>query len=193
MNGQIRDIGTIAREWLQYEASGARLRMAHRCVEWDGWEEGLVDSMLGPEEQEDDWFKSWDDVKDSAAAEGPQTPQSPLTSTSPTLTESASEADGDEGKPRVARSGSGGSVAKAVVNNPLTARPAGGAARPVKVVAVEKEKEKLLNSTGDYCGGRGGELGRRLEAWLHITGDSEGRVELPKRWKGEHDEEHIQV
>ena len=49
---------------------------------------------------------------------------------------------------------------------------------------VEKEREKLLNATGDFCGGRGGELGRRLEAWLCVNGDAEGRVELPQRWKG---------
>lgn len=162
--------------------------MAHRCVEWDGWEEGLVDSMLGPEEQDEDWFKSWDDTADSAAADGAQTPQSPLTSTSPTLTESVSEGDSEEGKARAERSGSGSNGTKGNGNgnnNPLTGR-AGGAPRPVKVVAVEKEQEKLLNSTGDFCGGRGGELGRRLEAWLCVTGDSEGRVELPRRWKEDH-------
>lgn len=195
VNGQIRDLSSVALEWLHHELTGARLRMAHRCIEWDGWEEGLVESMLGSEDQEEDWFQSWDDVKDSAAADGAHTPQSPQTSTSPTLTESVSEGDGDEGKQRIDnKSGSGGSMAKAATNNnlnpnnPLTAR-AGGAPRPVKVVASEKAKEKLLNSTGDYCGGRGGELGRRLEAWLCITGDSEGRVELPKRWEGEPEEE----
>jgi len=54
-----------------------------------------------------------------------------------------------------------------------------------KVVAVEKEKEKLLKSTGDICGGRGGELGRRLEAWLMVNGDEEGRVGIPRKWDGE--------
>ena len=53
-------LAAIAASWLHHETTGARLRMAHRCVEWDGWEEGLVESILGPEEQEDDWFKSWD-------------------------------------------------------------------------------------------------------------------------------------
>lgn len=33
-----------------------RLRTAHRFVEWDGWEEGLAESMLGPADSEDDWF-----------------------------------------------------------------------------------------------------------------------------------------
>ena len=55
---------------------------------------------------------------------------------------------------------------------------------PKVVVAVEKEREKLLNATGDFCGGRGGELGRRLEAWLCVNGDSEGRIELARRWAG---------
>jgi len=50
---------------------------------------------------------------------------------------------------------------------------------------VEKEKEKLLNATGDICGGRGGELGRRLEAWLHVKGDGDGRVGLDRRWMGD--------
>lgn len=31
--------------------------MAHRFVEWDGWEEGLADSILGAEEYEEEWFK----------------------------------------------------------------------------------------------------------------------------------------
>ncbi|EEB88698.1 hypothetical protein MPER_13317, partial [Moniliophthora perniciosa FA553] len=34
-----------------------RMRMAHRFVEWDGWEEGLAESMLGSEEFEEDWVK----------------------------------------------------------------------------------------------------------------------------------------
>ena len=49
---------------------------------------------------------------------------------------------------------------------------------------IEKEKEKILDERGDFCGGRGGELGRRLEAWLVVNGDAEGRVELPRRWAG---------
>jgi hypothetical protein len=57
------DVASLAKEWLFYEESGARLRMAHRCIEWDGWEEGLVESILGPEDQEDDWFKEWEEPK----------------------------------------------------------------------------------------------------------------------------------
>ncbi|KAI0776373.1 hypothetical protein BC629DRAFT_1525836 [Irpex lacteus] len=176
VDGHIRDLAAIASDWLHHEASGARLRMAHRCIEWDGWEEGLVDSILGPEDQEEDWFKSW--VNEDSPAGEPQTPLSPRTSSSPTLTDSGS--DGEELVKRD-RAGSGSSKAKIRAGVPL----------PVKVVAVENEQEKLLNATGDYCGGRGGELGRRLDAWLHMNGDAEGRVGLPRRWEGdvEHDAE----
>ena len=31
---------------------------------------------------------------------------------------------------------------------------------------AEREREKMLDQLGDVCGGVGGELGRRLEAWL---------------------------
>ena len=51
------DFARLARQWLRYEAKGTRLRMAHRCVEWDGWEEGLVESILGPEDHEEEWFQ----------------------------------------------------------------------------------------------------------------------------------------
>ncbi|KAI0341459.1 hypothetical protein BDW22DRAFT_1359031 [Trametopsis cervina] len=183
VNGQIRDLGAIATEWLHYEASGTRLRMAHRCIEWDGWEEGLVASMLGPEEQEEDWFKTWDDAHlDSAGGEEPQTPLSPRTSSSPTLTESGSDPDEPLKRDR-AGSGSGGAKSKTRAGVPL----------PVKVVAAEKEQEKLLNSTGDVCGGRGGELGRRLEAWLHTNGDAEGRVGIPRRWDGDTEEQRLEA
>lgn len=150
--------------------------MAHRCAEWDGWEEGLVGSILGPEDAEDEWFKSWEgdqtedalDLETQVGADG-----SPRSETSPTLTGSESESECNGGRP----------LGKPKV--PLVA----------KVVAAEKEKEKLLNATGDYCGGRGGELGRRLEAWLTINGDAEGRVELTRKWKGDHyeDEEVVKA
>lgn len=55
----------LAKEWLHYEEAGTRLRMAHRFIEWDGWEEGLVESILGPEEDEDDWLKDTSEDYDS--------------------------------------------------------------------------------------------------------------------------------
>ena len=66
VDGHPRVLSAIAAEWLQHEGAGARLRMAHRCIDWDGWEEGLVESILGPEEQEEDWFRTWADDEDEA-------------------------------------------------------------------------------------------------------------------------------
>ncbi|KAI0777774.1 hypothetical protein BD413DRAFT_467918 [Trametes elegans] len=190
--GKPMDLATIATEWLHYEATGTRLRMAHRCIEWDGWEEGLVDSILGPEEQEEDWFKSWDgpdpgadaDDEDEDADEDGPTRVPPeraadlspgCASGSPTLTVSTSEGE----------AGSGSGDAK-----PRKTSGAGGAPPvPKVVVAVEKEREKLLNATGDFCGGRGGELGRRLEAWLYVNGDADGRVDLGRRWEGDEEDD----
>ena len=167
VNGQNKDLSAVAREWLHHEVTGVRLRMVHRCLEWDGWEEGLVQSILGPEDQEDDWFKSWDEV--NGDVDGYDTPFSPGACTSPTLTNSGFDSEG------------GGKHVPSKVKGRVSDT------RAAKVVAVEKEKEKLLKATGDICGGRGGELGRRLEAWLSLHGD----VELARRWGG--DEEVIVV
>lgn len=210
VDGHPRDFGAIVTEWLQHESAGTRLRMAHRCIEWDGWEEGLVESILGPEEQEGDWFRAWEDENtppegtDAAAAAAEDdddaspdpSPQSPFTSTSPTLTEQASDGEDGSGK---RRRGSTDSQAAGTKKSPRAGPAAAAtttataavavvmvaAAQPVKVVAVEKEKERILDQRGDFCGGRGGELGRRLEAWLVVNGDAEGRVELARRWEGD--------
>ncbi|EIW55627.1 uncharacterized protein TRAVEDRAFT_129507 [Trametes versicolor FP-101664 SS1] len=184
--GKSMDVAAIATEWLHHEASGTRLRLAHRCIEWDGWEEGLVESILGPEDQEEDWFKTWDEADageapHSPAEEGdlpgdadderpaPPPSDSPLVSGSPTLTASTSE--GEDGLKQ--RKASGGAAMLAA---------------PKIVVAAEKAREKLLNATGDFCGGRGGELGRRLEAWLYVNGDEDGRVDIGRRWEGDEGE-----
>ncbi|KAI0827033.1 hypothetical protein BC628DRAFT_194206 [Trametes gibbosa] len=191
--GKPADVAAIATEWLHHEAAGARLRLAHRCIEWDGWEEGLVASILGPEDQEEDWFKEWEEAEprsphepaadddaehdndltdvDERGTAGPPVGDSPLASGSPTLTSSTSE--GDDGPKRKA-SGGGAMLPPPPV--------------PKIVVAAEKEREKLLNATGDFCGGRGGELGRRLEAWLYVNGDGDGRVDIGKRWEGDEGE-----
>ncbi|KAH0834948.1 hypothetical protein J3R83DRAFT_10642 [Lanmaoa asiatica] len=71
-NATQASLSATAKEWLHYEAVGARLRLAHRCAEWDGWEEGLVDSILGPEEHEEEWFK---DVE--STVEGSEAPSAP--------------------------------------------------------------------------------------------------------------------
>ncbi|RDX54617.1 hypothetical protein OH76DRAFT_1340911 [Lentinus brumalis] len=195
IRGQPVALAALASAWLHHEATGARLRMAHRCIEWDGWEEGLVDSMLGPEDQEEDWFKEWQD--DNAAPadddeeggglsggsdpspESDAKPESPVASISPTLT-AWTTSESEEGLLR----------RKMSVTGNGTANGAPAVTVPKVVVAVEKEREKLLKGTGDFCGGRGGELGRRLEAWLYVSGDEDGRVGLGQRWEGNEEDCH---
>jgi len=158
--------------------------MAHRCIEWDGWEEGLVESILGPEDQEDDWFKEWDETN----------PDSPAVASSEVygLDAMASMITLNDGHNGDARDGavsgksnrddsesdrkSEGTESHAPA--PLKTSPVlDGRLKPhgigrknklsTKVVEEEKSKEKHLGPGGDICGGIGGELGRRLEAWLH--------------------------
>jgi hypothetical protein len=143
------DIAALAKEWLFYEESGARLRMAHRCIEWDGWEEGLIDSILGPEDQEEEWFREWQEGTSESSHYSPQH-----------LTSGSRGAGGSAIRPSVPDG--------ALKLNALSRKRVGA----VKVVAEEKEKEKHLGSNGDICGGIGGELGRRLEAWLYTNGNS---------------------
>ena len=140
------DLTALCREWLHYESAGTRLRMAHRCAEWDGWEEGLVDSILGPEEFEHEWYKvsCVDEEALRAMALSPRA------------------ADGD----------ADGRLTKNYKIPPVGV----GLNRVAKIssklpMLQEQEKEQMLNTTGDICGGRGGELGRRLEAWLTVKGN----------------------
>ncbi|KAH7924932.1 hypothetical protein BV22DRAFT_1012251 [Leucogyrophana mollusca] len=150
-NSKDVDIAAVAREWLHYEAAGARLRLAHRCVEWDGWEEGLVDSILGPEETEDEWFKDAD-----STVEDSEVPSVPVCESAAESEQSSSEsADG------------------VILVASLKRRKQAGRI-PLK---KEREKEQMLDTTGDICGGRGGELGRRLEEWLSVNGNWDRRSE----------------
>ncbi|KAF8996223.1 hypothetical protein BDQ17DRAFT_1364624 [Cyathus striatus] len=139
-------IESLCREWLYHEQAGTRLRFAHRCAEWDGWEEGLVDSILGPEEHEEEWYK----------------PSSSFSSNFPALLGMTSPppVGTKRGKPR-------------------------GAAPKLPFVE-EIRREQMLNVTGDICGGRGGELGRRLEAWLSVNGNEEEARKVDGRFG--HDE-----
>ena len=58
--------------------------------------------------------------------------------------------------------------------------------------AKEEEKEQMLNYTGDICGGRGGELGRRLEAWLSVNGEGlTGDSPVVSRWDDEDKEYEV--
>ena len=137
------DLTVLCREWLHYERAGTRLRMAHRCAEWDGWEEGLVESILGPEEFEHEWYDVNGCVNNQETRDSPQ----------------------------CAKGSEPSSIANYKIPPSLS--------RIVKISSKlpllrEQEKEQMLNTTGDICGGRGGELGRRLEAWLEVNGNANG-------------------
>ena len=154
------DLSTLAIEWLHYEAAGAQLRHAHRCAEWDGWEEGLVESILGPEDQDDDWIGEAHSV---ALATAP---------------DNNSEDEGD---------------ACPTADDLIKPQGIRRKRRPVsRIAAEEKQRERVLSTTGDECGGRGGELGRRLEALLSDDEDGEGNG-VPTRnsaWDPEHESEY---
>lgn len=174
------DIASLAREWLFYEESGARLRMAHRCIEWDGWEEGLVESILGSEDQEEDWFKEWEEPDpDSPTAAHPGMEGLDAMACRITLNDGhngdarGSIANGNDGGSDGKSEGTGspGSTSAKTGRVPDGSLKSQGIGRKkklaTKVVEEEKAKENQLGPGGDICGGIGGELGRRLEAWLH--------------------------
>ncbi|KAL4062051.1 hypothetical protein V8B97DRAFT_1878318 [Scleroderma yunnanense] len=125
-------LSAVASEWLYYESWGARLRHAHRCVEWDGWEEGLVESILGSEDAEEEWFK-----EGCASSVAPE-PEAALLP--------------DIATPHISRPTTPSAALR------VQRRQAGRL-----ILKKEKEQEQTLVSGGDICGGRGGELGRRLE------------------------------
>ncbi|TEB31932.1 hypothetical protein FA13DRAFT_1754691 [Coprinellus micaceus] len=227
----------VCAEWLYWEANGARLRMAHRCAEWDGWEEGLVDSILGPEEFEAEWFKEGVGLYDHDALKAMIADAIPEREELIGEEEGDADADAEEveetrkwkGRRRKVNghgsgSSSSGRSVGASANTSSVGRiraktdsvlPGGigisrtnPPPRPVSsstvvnkvavvsgklpFIAEEIQKEKMLNTTGDICGGRGGELGRRLEAWLTVTGGTEiPAVQAGKAWSGLHgDGEH---
>jgi hypothetical protein len=146
------DLTSLCREWLHYESAGTRLRMAHRCVEWDGWEEGLVDSILGPEEFEHEWFKGNSSVENQEEEEDTLQLRDWATA-SPRAADKEPSSVKYKVLPSLSR------IVKISSKLPLL---------------QEQEKEQMLKTTGDICGGRGGELGRRLEAWLTVNGNGNG-------------------
>jgi len=148
--------------------------MVHRCAEWDGWEEGLVDSLLGTEEDEEAGFRGCEDDGDlkEAEDEGDDTFQEPVIEVRTDSKRLASISPLD-------RSAKLPPNPPAVVRLPVPPIPkrhmsfaavrSGVSLPPVSQPLLdsnERAKEKMLDVTGDICGGRGGELGRRLEAWL---------------------------
>lgn len=130
--------------------------MAHRYIEWDGWEEGLADSILGSEDMEDEWLKEPEDpVPDSAA-----------------LAPESRESESSLGE------------LQAMLASTQAARRKTTSKLPFP---KEKDKEQMLDTSGDICGGRGGELGRRLEAWLTV---SEQRGTSKRSVADGHDEDY---
>jgi len=144
--GRPIDLATLCKEWLYYESAGMKLRMAHRCAEWDGWEEGLVESILGPEEIEHDWL-TWGHASTRNGKDDEEVGRSMIASPLP---------EKGHARPK--------GKSKAAAAAPK--------AKPKLPLMEEREKEQMLNTTGDFCGGRGGELGRRLEAWLVVNGEN---------------------
>ena len=145
--------------------AGAHLRHAHRCAEWDGWEEGLVESILGPEDQEEEWIGEAHHAV-VALATAPDNP--------------SEDEEGD-------------ACPSAVVDDLIKPQGMRRKRRPVsRIAAEEKIRERVLATTGDECGGRGGELGRRLEALLSIDEDGEEIVVRPtvSAWDPEHESEY---
>lgn len=207
---QPQDIPKLAREWLTYERTGMRLRMAHRFVEWDGWEEGLADSTLGEEEHEDSWFAETECVDWSTMTSPPITASANGTGPgSATVIHARNGAVGvgSFGTGTGPRDGSFGAVGGGVepnaaggngsiIGTSLTRRKTSfGKTKKLPFAAeLESTKEQMLETTGDICGGRGGELGRRLEAWLSVNGhDSTVSTHEPvvgprRRWHNDVDE-----
>lgn len=159
LHGKEIDLAAIAREWLFYESAGQRLRMAHRFVEWDGWEEGLMDCILGPEEHDDDWLKLDDEPTSSKSIISPPAQSPPNAVTGPS---------------------------QSMLTSAVPFKKNGRLPLPL---AKEQAKEQMLVTTGDFCGGRGGELGRRLEAWLTQNGIEEGHS-IAVRWEMDHEPHH---
>ncbi|KAJ7624922.1 hypothetical protein FB45DRAFT_924537 [Roridomyces roridus] len=202
------NMATLAREWLHHERTGMRLRMAHRVVEWDGWEEGLVDSILGPEEVEEEWFHHEHDNEDEDEEEGHDADDEDEPGVE--LGEAEGEAEAEDkfdgarlvqslsrrksGETRWANANASASGVNGNDKPPPKAKskppPKGGTTTvghptTLKRFAknLEREREQMLDITGDICGGRGGELGRRLEAWLtHSENASPEEDEFVERW-----------
>ncbi|TFK25349.1 protein kinase subdomain-containing protein PKL/CAK/Fmp29 [Coprinopsis marcescibilis] len=196
-NGRTIDPTQLCREWLYYEATGTRLRMAHRCAEWDGWEEGLVDSILGPEEFESEWMKvpatPYDHKDLKAMVDAPHRHGRPNNHGRRPSETAASFSSLNSQMSALRESFGGPMVASPKMTNVGKVKGGVGAMQmpTLPFVVEEKKREQMLKQTGDICGGRGGELGRRLEAWLTVSGkgmDGEGE-ETMEQWNGE-DKEH---
>ncbi|KAI6040112.1 hypothetical protein EDC04DRAFT_2679705 [Pisolithus marmoratus] len=195
-------LSTVASSWLHLESWGTRLRYAHRCVEWDGWEEGLVESILGPEDTEKDWFAEgcWCEVVRTSSCGDEKISRDEESRRTGCACDDDTDSktmNGDEpgacmtvmstsARSRTARSTTTSPTTPSQVTSyhPAAVPPAPTTDLPPRpttpsvalrvhrrqagmlILKKEREKEQMLVSAGDICGGRGGELGRRLEEVL---------------------------
>ncbi|KLO11828.1 hypothetical protein SCHPADRAFT_905694 [Schizopora paradoxa] len=260
---QTRRTASLASQWLLFERLGAPLRYAHKAAEWDGWEEGLVSTVLGEDEQEDESVKTQfrglgvgtgGIVRLMDPATGANSSnnkperkiEEPLVLEMKRVCANLLQAGTGQSRPghkevrrkhgghldhvlslsigsntgshgsstarvrthtldsaqqtssaELTPGGRSSSIGRGLTNLALSNAAIGGAPGLSAAVATgarrkshgacvddvtdgaEREREKMLDMRGDVCGGRGGELGRRLEAWLvERTGDEvDGSVE----------------
>ena len=155
-----------------YERAGAPLRYAHKCVEWDGWEEGLVDNILGPAGQDSEdapdmpaGFLALLNAEPKEAWEKDDWEEPLVTQMRLSYSCLSDEPVSDITKLPHPLSGTGSTRRVAGHIRPTVSgslRRASHSSAGSELV----ELERMLDVKGDICGGRGGELGRRLEAWL---------------------------
>jgi hypothetical protein len=193
----------LATQWLALERVGGSLRYAHKCVEWDGWEEGLVPSILGELDDEDDESVPEHEREEPLVKQVRAAIEAELEvlenekrkaekKRQRELEQSLHEQDGEdhehdhdhddharEGERRlspVPARKSGTTIPALNVAATVSVVPPFGIGKSKLEVpggagfrrgsTGETERERMLDTDGDLCGGVGGELGRRLEAWL---------------------------
>jgi hypothetical protein len=172
--GSPGDVAALATEWLHWEAAGAYMRQAHRCIEWDGWEEGLVESIIGPEDQEEEWLRQAK-LETHAALHG--APSAPGSAPASGFTSAKIPA-------RLRRdSGYDDDIPEDILKSNIARRRRKRA--PLHATAAEKEREKGLSGGGDEA-----ELGRRLEAVLTLHGNGDGSVRRKHHWDPDHEEDY---
>lgn len=192
-----KDKASLAAEWMHWEAAGAFMRSAHRCIEWDGWEEGLVESIIGPEEAEDEWLRTAHAETERALHGAPSALTSGANSVPASGPASAPMQRSKLSRPVIVHSRANGSSdddnealgppgilkqSASIVRRKSKKRSAHA---PLHATTAEKEREKGLAGGGDDV-----ELGRRLEALLTLHGNGDGSVRRKTVWEAEHEQEY---
>ncbi|VDC07403.1 unnamed protein product [Peniophora sp. CBMAI 1063] len=190
-----KDKSALAAEWLHWEAAGAFMRSAHRCIEWDGWEEGLVESIIGPEEAEEEWLRTAHAETERALHGAPSTLSSGSNSIPASGPASAPMQRSKLSRPVIAKAkdvnGSSPSSDEEALGPAGILKQVPGIVRrkskkrTLHATTAEKEREKGLAGGGDDV-----ELGRRLEALLTLHGNGDGSVRRKTVWEAEHEEEY---